>query len=386
LKKIKVFFVLGTRPEVIKLAPLIMAFQSHPRFGVKIINTGQHQDMSHEFLKVFELIPDYDLQVMTEKQSLGSLTARIIQKLEEIFELEHPDFLFVQGDTTTALCGALSSFYAQIPLGHVEAGLRTGEKYRPFPEEMNRVLIARMVDLHFAPTPLAKTNLLKESIEEGKIFLTGNTVVDALLWILQRNVATSHPLLEKELRDDQGSFIIVVTAHRRENWGEGIRNIAQALKTLVSAHSRVKIFFPVHPNPVVKEVVYSELASLPRIFLLGSLEYPDFVYLLSRSSLVITDSGGVQEEAVSLGVPTLITRESTERPEIVEAGLGVLVGCDQERIVAEALKFMEDRGVSSMKRLLFGDGKASWRILRVIEGFFGLHHEDVEEFVPFIYG
>ncbi|MEN3188164.1 MAG: UDP-N-acetylglucosamine 2-epimerase (non-hydrolyzing), partial [Atribacterota bacterium] len=300
---------------------------------------------------------------------------------------QRPDFVFVQGDTTTALCGALSAFYFRIPLGHVEAGLRTWEKWRPFPEEMNRVLISRLADFHFAPTFLAKRNLLREGINESQILLTGNTIVDALLLILNDGRPLSHPVLKKEFERVDGSYrFVTVTAHRRENWGEGMRSIAFGVKIIAETCPDVKVFFSLHPNPLVRETVMRELTSTPRVVLLDHLEYPDFVQLLSRSVLVVTDSGGVQEEAASLGIPVLITRESTERPEVVESGLGTLVGCHAERIAQEALAILGTRSRLRQRKNLFGDGKASWRILQFVSRFFGFPYEDIQEFCSLTQG
>jgi len=382
LKKVKVFFILGTRPEVIKLAPLVLAFLRREEFEVRLINTGQHREMSSAFLRVFNLNPHYDLQVMAERQSLSYLTSKIMEELERVFLREKPDFVFVQGDTTTALCGALSAFYFQIPLGHVEAGLRTREKWRPFPEEMNRVLITRLADFHFAPTLLAKKNLLQEGVTESQILLAGNTVVDALFLILNQNLPVSHPVLKEELEHDHSHLLVTVTAHRRENWGEGIQNVASAVKMIAKMNGSVKIFFALHPNPSVREMVLHELAGTPRVILLDSLGYPDFLKLLSQSALVISDSGGVQEEAASLGIPVLITRESTERPEIVETGLGVLVGCRREEIIKQALSFLREGTLPREKRYLFGDGNASLRILGFVSRLFQFSDQDVQEFSP----
>lgn len=383
MKKAKVFFILGTRPEAIKLAPLVLAFLQKEEFEVRLINTGQHREMSTAFLRNFGLTPHHDLRVMVERQSLHYLTSRIMEELERIFLEERPEFVFVQGDTTTALCGALSAFYFRVPLGHVEAGLRTWEKWRPFPEEMNRVLISRLADFHFAPTVLAKQNLLREGVTESQIFLAGNTIVDALFLILNDHRPIFHPVLREELEQEDGSCgFVTVTAHRRENWGEGIRNIAFGVKMIAEACPDLKIFFSLHPNPSVRETVLRELAGISRVVLLDHLEYPDFVKLLSRSLLVITDSGGVQEEAASLGIPVLITRESTERPEVVESGLGTLVGCRTEKIVEGALTVLDAKTPLRQKSYLFGDGKASWRILHFVSRFFGFSHEDVQEFQP----
>ncbi|MGQ9474426.1 MAG: non-hydrolyzing UDP-N-acetylglucosamine 2-epimerase [Candidatus Caldatribacteriaceae bacterium] len=380
MRKVKVGFIVGTRPEAIKLAPLILAFLSREEFEVRLINTGQHREMSASFLQTFGLVPHYDLQVMREKQSLHYLTSQIVKELEEILFVERPAFVFVQGDTTTTFCGALSAFYFGIPVGHVEAGLRTWEKRCPFPEEMNRVLITRLADFHFAPTPLARSNLLKEGVAENRIFLTGNTIVDALFWILGQDVSISHPILREELKGNNPHIFITVTAHRRENWGEGIKNVALAIKALVERYPMVKVFFSLHPNPLVKKVVFRELATIPRVVFLENLGYPDFIRLLSRSSLVITDSGGVQEEAASLGIPVLITRESTERPEILQVGLGVLVGCHTERIIEETVTFLDKNAFSRRNSCLFGDGKASLRILHYVGRLFGFSFQEIPEF------
>lgn len=380
MKKVKVGFIVGTRPEAIKLAPLVLTFLSREEFEVRLINTGQHREMSESFLRIFGLIPHYDLRVMREKQSLHYLTFQIIKELEKILFVERPDFIFVQGDTTTTFCGALSAFYFGIPVGHVEAGLRTWEKRCPFPEEMNRVLITRLADFHFAPTYLARNNLLKEGVAEDRIFLTGNTIVDALFWILGQDMSISHPILREELKENNSHIFITVTAHRRENWGKGIQNVALAVKTMVEKYPMVKVFFSLHPNPLVKEVVFQELATTPRIVFLENLDYPDFIRLLNRSSLVITDSGGVQEEAASLGIPVLITRESTERPEILQVGLGILVGCHTERIVEKAIALLDKRVFSRRNNYLFGDGQASLRILHYVGRLFGFSFQEIPEF------
>ncbi len=379
MRKISVAFVLGTRPEIVKLAPLIFALEGESAFVPWVVHTGQHREMADSFFGVFGIVPRYDLGVMTEHQSLFYLTSRIMERLEGIFESDRPDIVVVQGDTTSALCGALAAFYVRIPCAHVEAGLRTFQKYSPFPEEMNRVLLGRLADLHFAPTPRALENLLQEGIPREKIFVSGNTVVDALLYVLGQNPSFSHPLLLEETTEGK---IVTVTAHRRENWGEGIEEVALALKDIVALHKETKVFFPLHPNPVVRETVQARLSGIPRVFLLESLPYPDFVRLLFRSSVVISDSGGVQEEATALGIPVVVTRECTERPEVVECGIGTLTGCRREAIVEKVLALLEAEG-PRQRRFVFGDGRAAKRIAKVLLRFFGFSSSGIDEFVPF---
>lgn len=372
-----VAFVLGTRPEIVKLAPLIHALAGRGEFVPWVVHTGQHREVAASFLEVFNIVPRYDLRVMTERQSLFYLTSRILEGLEEVFTNDRPDMVVVQGDTTSALCGALAAFYFGIPCAHVEAGLRTFEKYSPFPEEMNRVLIGHLADLHFAPTPRSRENLLREGIPREKIFVTGNTVVDALLSVLEKNPSFSHPLLQKEVH---GGIILTVTAHRRENWGEGIGEVARAIRDIVSSCEEVRVFFPLHPNPVVRETVEKWLLRVPRVFLLDPLPYPDFVRLLAQSRVVVSDSGGVQEEATALGVPVVVTRDYTERPEVMECGLGVLAGCRRETIVREVSRFLEGSR-ERKQRFVFGDGKAAERIVQILLHFFGFPGK-IEEFVP----
>jgi UDP-N-acetylglucosamine 2-epimerase (non-hydrolysing) len=377
LPGISVAFVLGTRPEIVKLAPVVLALQRRQEFLPWIVHTGQHREMAETFFSVFGLSPRYDLQVMVEQQSLFYLTSRILEGLERVFRSDRPDLVVVQGDTTSAFCGALASFYLRIPCAHVEAGLRTFTKYSPFPEEMNRVLIGRLADLHFAPTPRSRENLLREGIPDDRVFVTGNTVVDALFAILGRHTTFEHPVLAREVQD---GVTITVTAHRRENWGKGIAEVALAVRDLVILREDVRVFFPLHPNPLVREVVERELASIPRVFLLDALPYPDFVRLLARSHVVVSDSGGVQEEAAALGIPVVVTRDTTERPEIIECGLGVLAGCRRESIVRAAMGFLE-KGVKQRRARVFGDGRAAERIVQILLRFFGFPGV-YEEFTP----
>lgn len=366
---------------MVKLSPVISSLSQQKEFEVKIIDTGQHRDMAGSFLRLFGLSPHYNLDVMTTRQSLFYLTSQIIKGLEEIFSQDKPDLVIVQGDTTSAFCGALSAFYSQINCAHVEAGLRTGEKYSPFPEEMNRVLIARLADLHFAPTPRSRENLLHEGIKEEKIYLTGNTIVDALLQVVEKDLPFQNEILLQEIGEEGNLRIVTVTAHRRENWDAGIEEVARALQVLREKFPDIKIFFPLHPNPVVRDKIIPYLRAIPQVFLLEPLNYFDFVKLLSRSSLLITDSGGVQEEASALGIPVLITRDFTERPEVVEAGIGYLVGCNREKIVSLATRILEG-GRETKSWLIFGDGRASWRITQILRSFFKLDFSEFEEFTP----
>lgn len=374
---ISVAFVLGTRPEIVKLAPLIRALERRKEFFPWVVHTGQHREMAASFFEVFRISPRYDLGVMVEGQSLFYLTSRILEGLEGVFTKDRPDLVVVQGDTTSALCGAMAAFYLKIPCAHVEAGLRSFSKYSPFPEEMNRVLIGRLADMHFAPTPRARENLLKEGIPKERIFVTGNTVVDALFGVLEAYPSFTHPLLREEAC---GGTIITVTAHRRENWGEGIEGVARAIRRIVLEREDVKVFFPLHPNPRVRERVLPVLSGVPRVFLLDSLPYPDFVRLLARSRVVVSDSGGVQEEATALGVPVVVTRDTTERPEVLECGLGVLSGCNEEAIVQEVRTLLEE-GKERERKFVFGDGRAAERMIEVLAAFFGLPGT-FEEFIP----
>lgn len=373
---ISVAFVLGTRPEIVKLAPLIHALGKRKEFTPWVVHTGQHREMASSFFQVFQISPRYDLEVMVEQQSLFYLTSRILEGLERVFLEDRPDMVIVQGDTTSAFCGALAAFYFKIPCAHVEAGLRSFRKYSPFPEEMNRVLIGRLVDIHFAPTPRARENLRKEGIPEEAIFVTGNTVVDALLEVLRTHPSFMHPVLKEETLE---GTIVTVTAHRRENWGEGIEEVARAIRRIVTERRDVKVFFPLHPNPSIRRAVVPVLSGIPRVFLLDALPYPDFVRLLAQSRVVVSDSGGVQEEAVALGVPVVVTRDTTERPEVIDCGLGVLSGCNGDAIVQGVLAFLE--GGKMRQRFVFGDGKAAERIVQVLLSFFGFPGV-FQEFVP----
>ncbi len=364
----RVLFVFGTRPEAIKLCPLIRRLARQPdRFEARVCVTAQHRSMLDQVLKAFEVRPDHDLNLMLENQSLAQLTARVVAALEPVIEAERPDLLLVQGDTTTTFCAALAGFYARIRVGHVEAGLRTGDRYEPFPEEINRVLTTRVADLHFAPTDEASANLRTEGVPAGSIFVTGNTVIDAVLYIRDaleqgRLAGGSWPFL------DPGRRLLLVTAHRRESFGEGFERICQALVTL-AGRPEVQIVYPVHRNPHVRGPVERYLSDHPNIYLVEPLDYVPFVDLMLRSHLILTDSGGVQEEAPSLGKPVLVMREKTERPEAVRAGTVRLVGTSVDQIVGEAVRLLEDAEhyrQMARRHNPYGDGRACERIAEIL--------------------
>jgi len=350
------------------LAPVIKELERrNDVFMSKVCVTAQHREMLDPFLQLFEIKPDWDLNIMQPNQSLFDVTAKALMKLKEVLEEEKPDLVLVQGDTTTTFTAALAAYYLKIKVGHVEAGLRTLDKYNPFPEELNRRLVGHIADLHFAPTKRAKDNLLSEGIPESSIFVTGNTVVDALFMILAQT--KSEDYLPRALFHPDCKLILV-TAHRRESFGEGIANICLALREIVERASDVEIVYPVHLNPNVRKPVYRMLGGVERIRLIEPLDYISFVHLMKASYLILTDSGGIQEEAPSLGKPVLILRNTTERPEAVEAGAAKLVGTNPQRIVEETLRLLQDPlEYSKMANVPnpFGDGKASLRIVDILE-------------------
>ena len=370
---LKILVVFGTRPEAIKLAPVIRRFQADPQqCAVRVVVTAQHRGLLDQALEAFSIVPDHDLNVMQPGQTLFASTSRILAALEPVFAMERPDFVLVQGDTTTTLCGALGAFYAGVPVGHVEAGLRTGDFAQPFPEEMNRVVASRLAALHFAPTPRAAENLRGEGVAEDRIIVTGNTGIDAVL-------ETRHALEQGRLRAeglpelDPRKKLILVTAHRRESFGPGFAEICAALARL-AARPDVEIVYPVHPNPNVREVVFRELGQLASVRLSEPLAYVPFVELMRRAHLLLTDSGGIQEEAPSLGKPVLVMRDKTERPEAVTAGTARLTGTDPQKIVAEAEILLDDAAEYSRRSHIhnpYGDGHASRRIQAAIYSFFG---------------
>lgn len=364
MQKIKVLSIFGTRPEAIKMAPVIKKLANDPRFLSKIIVTGQHREMLEQTLAAFELTPDYDLAIMRENQTLSSITSRILEGLENIFQSEEPDVVLVHGDTTTALAAGLAAFYQQILIGHVEAGLRTGNKNDPFPEEMNRRLIDQLADFLFAPTDQSRANLLKESHPQDRIVVTGNTSIDALYHTLAQ---------KKERKLISEKKILLVTMHRRENIGQPMEQVFRALKRISVAYPDLTIVFPMHKNPRVRILAQHYLEGQQNIQLIEPLDAPAFYQLLAGSYLVLTDSGGIQEEAPSLGIPVLIVRETTERPEGVVAGTLKLIGTQEDRVYSEIVRLLSDKAAykqMAQAKNPYGDGQASERIVAELKSYF----------------
>jgi len=361
---IKILVVIGTRPEAIKMAPLIVELKNHyEQIETVILTTAQHRGMLDQMLDVFKILPDYDLDIMTDNQSLSSVTSKILSGMDVIIRTEGPSMILVQGDTTTTFAASLAAFYHKVKIGHIEAGLRTNDKYNPFPEEMNRTLVSALADLHFAPTEWTRDNLLKQGISHEDITVTGNTVIDALFQILEQNCQLD---VDLTLNEDK---LILVTAHRRENFGRPLTNICEAIKLLLQRHSDIEVIYPVHPNPNVAEIVYTKLGKQHRVHLIEPANYASFVHLMNRSYLILTDSGGVQEEAPSLGKPVLVLRSETERPEGIEAGTVKLVGTDVESIIANVeTLLLNEREYLRMSKASnpYGDGRASIRIVEAI--------------------
>lgn len=371
---LKILTVFGTRPEAIKIAPVITALDKIAEFDSRVCVTAQHRQMLDQVLELFQIVPHYDLNIMKPGQDLTDITSNILLGLRPILKDFKPDVLLVHGDTSTTFAAALAAYYEKITVGHVEAGLRTGNIYAPWPEEMNRSLVGRIAQLHFAPTQTAKESLLKEGIDPKQIYVTGNTVIDALMQTV-RKIETSKQLSEQ--LESKFSFLnsnkrlITVTGHRRENFGDGFERICHALKEL-SNRDDIEIVYPVHLNPSVQEPVKRILGNSPSVHLIDPLDYLPFVYLMSRSYIIITDSGGVQEEAPSLGKPVLVMRDTTERPEAVQAGTVKLVGTDNHKIVMECAKLLDNIGdYTEMARATnpYGDGLASSRIQQVLQNY-----------------
>ncbi|MDY7066546.1 UDP-N-acetylglucosamine 2-epimerase [Pseudomonas extremaustralis] len=362
----KVLCIIGTRPEAIKMAPVIKALLAEEDIQCRVLATAQHRDMLDQVLGLFGITPDLDLDMMRPDQSLTALTARLLSGLDSVLQSEKPDVVLAQGDTTTVMSAALACFYLRIPFGHIEAGLRTGDLYNPFPEEANRVIVGKLARWHFAPTQRAMDNLFREGVPAADISMTGNTVIDALLM----TVAQTLPL---DVDLDSSKRLVLVTSHRRENFGEPFQGICQALKILAQRNPDIQILYPVHPNPNIKDVAYAFLGQTPNIILCGPLDYASFIAAMKRAYLIISDSGGVQEEAPALGKPVLVLREETERPEAVDMGVMKLVGVNRDTIIEQAQRLLEDtdayrtmaRGVSP-----FGDGKAAERIVGVLRQYF----------------
>lgn len=368
---LRVLSIFGTRPEAVKMAPVVQALKSQRGVESRVCVTAQHREMLDQVLGLFHIQPDHDLDLMRPDQSLVELTASILTRLDPVLEKERPDWVLVQGDTTTVMTAALAAFYRGIRVGHVEAGLRTGDKRQPFPEEINRHLTTVLADLHFAPTERSRLNLLHEGVPETRIRVTGNTVIDAL----QQIIRTDPPAQVREWLDEWGvrpggRRLALVTAHRRENFGRPIEHICEALKTLSHRYgNELHIVYPVHLNPNIQEPVYRLLAGIPKVSLIKPVDYISLVHLTKNAYIVLTDSGGIQEEAAGLGKPTLVLREVTERPEGVEAGVLRLVGSNKERIVREAARLLDNPDAyAEMARMtsLFGDGKAAGRIVEAL--------------------
>ena len=380
----KVLLVFGTRPEAIKMAPLVMELQKQKeRIETVVCVTGQHREMLDQVLEIFDIKPDYDLNIMKRGQDLYDVTARVLTGMREVLKEINPDIVLVHGDTTTSTAAALAAFYQQIPVGHVEAGLRTHNIYSPWPEEMNRLLTGRLATYHFSPTPLSRNNLIKESINDRNIIVTGNTVIDALYWVVDK--IKNNKELDNELesvlskagydvnRLDNGKKLVLITGHRRENFGDGFINMCTAIKDLTVKYPNVDFVYPMHLNPNVRkpihEVFGEDLSGLKNMFFIEPLEYLSFVYLMEKSSIVLTDSGGIQEEAPGLGKPVLVMRDTTERPEALDAGTVKLVGTDYNKIVNEVSSLIDDKtAYEKMSKAVnpYGDGLACRRIVNAL--------------------
>ncbi|MEO3992381.1 non-hydrolyzing UDP-N-acetylglucosamine 2-epimerase [Pseudocitrobacter cyperus] len=369
----KVLTVFGTRPEAIKMAPLVHALARDPHFEAKVCVTAQHREMLDQVLNLFSVVPDYDLNIMSPGQGLTEITCRILEGLKPVLESFKPDVVLVHGDTTTTAAASLAAFYQRIPVGHVEAGLRTGNLYSPWPEEANRTLTGHLAMYHFAPTETSRQNLLKENIADTRIFVTGNTVIDALFWVRDR--VLSNEALRSELSQRypflaNGKKMILVTGHRRESFGRGFEHICHALAEIASTHPDVQIVYPVHLNPNVSEPVNRILGHVENVILIEPQDYLPFVWLMNHTWLILTDSGGIQEEAPSLGKPVLVMRDATERPEAIDAGTVRLVGTDSRRIVEEVSRLLHDENeYQAMSRAHnpYGDGQACERILSALK-------------------
>lgn len=378
----KVMLIFGTRPEAIKMCPVVKEIAKDPDLKPIVCVTAQHREMLDQVLHLFQVQPDYDLNIMKDRQTLYDITSRVLTGLAPVLAEVKPDLVLVHGDTTTTFAGALAAYYAQIPVGHVEAGLRTNNKYNPFPEEMNRRLTGAICEWHFAPTKLAKENLLKENVATDRTVVTGNTVIDALKMTAKDNYVFDDKDLQKALQS--GKRLIVMTTHRRENLGEPLRQVYKALKAVLATHEDTMVVFPVHKNPAVRSVVNEELAGLDRVILTEPLDYEPFANLMNHAYLILTDSGGIQEEAPSLGKPVLVVRNTTERPEAVTAGTVKLVGTDYAKVHDEMTKLLDDENYyRSMAEAVnpYGDGLASQRIVQKIRQIFGLSTDKLVEFI-----
>lgn len=377
----KVMAIFGTRPEAIKMAPVVRELLKHPEIETKVCLTAQHREMLDQVVDLFQLPVDYDLDIMKQGQSLYDITDRVLLGLKEVLEKEKPDLVLVHGDTTTTFSATLAAFYQQIDVGHVEAGLRTGNMYSPFPEEANRRLTSVLTALHFAPTETARQNLLKENQKDDHIFTVGNSVIDALLATVKKDYVFEN----KELQEiEEHKRIILVTTHRRENLGEPMRNVYRALRRLVQTVPDTEVVFPVHRNPLVRQAVKEVLDGVPGIHLVDPMEYEPFTNLMARSAIILTDSGGIQEEAPSLGKPVLVLRDTTERPEAVASGTVKLVGTDEDKVYNTAYKLLTDEeAYREMAESInpYGDGHTSERIVQAILYFYGISEKKPSVFI-----
>lgn len=379
---LKVLTVFGTRPEAIKMAPLVLELQKTPNIQSIVAVTAQHREMLDQVLELFNITPHYDLNIMQAGQTLFDITARALTGLKDVMNDARPDLVLVHGDTTTTFVASLAAFYCQMPVGHVEAGLRTNNKLSPYPEEMNRRLTGALADLHFAPTQTAKENLLKEGVNPQNIFVTGNTVIDALKATVEQKYIFNIPELDSI--DFQGKRVLLLTTHRRENLGHPMRDIYTALAQIIHDYPDVEIVFPVHKNPAVRQVVEEVLGNIPRVHLIEPLDYRPFINLMQRCYLVLTDSGGMQEEAPSLGKPVLVLRDTTERPEAVYAGTVRLIGTNRENVdkhTRELLDSVESYQTMSEAVNPYGDGKASQRIVQAVCYRYNFNNLPPEEFL-----
>jgi UDP-N-acetylglucosamine 2-epimerase (non-hydrolysing) len=360
----RILVAIGTRPEAVKMAPVVHALKREPWADVRVLATAQHRHLLDQMLEVFDIRPDVDLDIMQPGQSLSALTARLLERLDDVLAQEEPDAVLVQGDTTTVMAVAMAAFYRDIPVGHVEAGLRTGDLRHPFPEEMNRVVAGRLARWHFAPTAQARHNLLQERFDPASVYVTGNTVIDALLWMAE-NRSLPSPVVPA------GKRLVLVTAHRRENFGAPFEAVCEAIRDLADAHPDIHVLYPVHPNPNIVGPARRLLGGHPRVSLCDPLDYPAFVGAMKSASLILTDSGGVQEEAPALRKPVLVLRHETERPEAVDAGVVKLVGPDRSAIVREASRLLDDPAAYAAMATgasPYGDGHAAGRIVAILRG------------------
>lgn len=381
MKKIKVLTVFGTRPEAIKMAPLAIELNKYENIDAKVCVTAQHRQMLDQVLEIFKIKPDYDLDIMKDRQTLAGITTRVLEGMDDVIKAEKPDIILVHGDTSTSFVAALAGFYNQVKVGHVEAGLRTYDKYSPFPEEMNRQLTGRIADMNFSPTAQNKANLLKENVDESTIFITGNTVIDALKTTVQPNYRFKDKTLNEI--DFENRRVIIVTAHRRENLGKPLENICNALKHIVEKYEDVELVYPVHLNPAVRETAFGILGDTERVHLIDPLDVLELHNAMSKSFMVMTDSGGIQEEAPALAKPVLVLRRETERPEAVEAGTVKIAGVDKDVIISLAEELLDSEDAyNKMAHAAnpYGDGNASKRICEALLYEFGISNKRPDDF------